>query len=263
MEVLIPGVTSAAVTTALIAVSWFLFRNRLTKAVQFEFDGKLERLKSDLERSQSQLEALRSGALTLAVTQQTVLNERRLQAVDELWLAVTKVSSLKSGSSMLASLNVSKASKLAAQDEKFAQLMGAFQGSIDNAKGHGEIALRARPYVSPMAWALYSAYSVILTTAALKIQMMQLGMDLPGLIKDSAIRNLVAEALPHHAEFAKTQEVETFHILLAELETALLSELQRTNWVSDDKATLDRASRILQIAEEAQRQKSGDGGMEP
>jgi len=92
------------ITTALFAAALWLGRNvistRLTKSVEYEFNKKLElvrsqmreseeRLKAELRTKETEIAALRSGALSALASRQVALDKRRLEAVDQLWASVT------------------------------------------------------------------------------------------------------------------------------------------------------------------------------
>ena len=83
-------------TTALLGFALWLLRSvistRLAKSVQHEFDSKLEALrtnfrkneesfKADLRAKETQIEALRSGAMAGLANRQAALDKRRIEAV--------------------------------------------------------------------------------------------------------------------------------------------------------------------------------------
>lgn len=99
-------VVSTFSSAGLIAALAWLFRNaietRLRASVQHEFNEKLETFRADLRKSEetfkadlrakeSQIEALRGGALSGLVSRQTVLDKRRLEAIEQLWDAIEKL----------------------------------------------------------------------------------------------------------------------------------------------------------------------------
>jgi hypothetical protein len=76
-----------------IVVAWFARKwllAQISESVRHEYDAKLELLRSDLQAKERQLAALRDGALAHMVSTQTAASQRRLQAVDDLWRAVTE-----------------------------------------------------------------------------------------------------------------------------------------------------------------------------
>src|SRR5437879_2292452 len=96
--------------TALLSLALWLFHaviiTRLAKSVQHEFDDKLETIRTDLRKSEelfradlrskeTQIAALRSGAIAGLVSRQAALDKRRLEAVDQLWSALTSLAPLR------------------------------------------------------------------------------------------------------------------------------------------------------------------------
>jgi len=119
----------AVSTTSLFAAALWLLRSmittRLRASVQHEFNQKIENLKTSLRESEesfkfdlrlkeTQIEALRSGALSALASRQAVLDERRILAVDQIWSAVQKLAPAKSLSATIAVLNFEEALKLSA-----------------------------------------------------------------------------------------------------------------------------------------------------
>ena len=85
----IPAITT---TSALAAAVWMgrtLIAERLRGSVRHEFDEKLERLRAEIRAGQEHLNAVRSTALAALSSGQTALNQRRLQAIDDLWKSTT------------------------------------------------------------------------------------------------------------------------------------------------------------------------------
>jgi hypothetical protein len=108
---------------------------------------------------------------------------------------------------------------------------------------------RSRPFVSPLAWAYYSAYQAIVIHAVLKLKAIQTGIE-----KDFAdienITKLVKVALPHQTEYIDKYGPSVFHYLLDELESKLLAELSNLlGGEKNDKETVERAAEIVREAE--------------
>jgi hypothetical protein len=98
-------------TTGLLALALWLSRNliitRLSNSVKYDYDTKIESLRSDLRRKEemfkselaakaSQIEALRSGALSVAANRQAAIFERQLVAIEKLWEAMVSLGPAKS-----------------------------------------------------------------------------------------------------------------------------------------------------------------------
>jgi hypothetical protein len=121
----------AVSTTSLLVLALWLFRSliatRLTASVKHEFDEKIETLKTELRKSEksfkadlrskeSEIEALRSGALSGLVSRQAALDARRIQAVDQLWTAEQDLGPAKSVSATVAILKFKYAVKESAEN---------------------------------------------------------------------------------------------------------------------------------------------------
>ena len=171
-------------TTALLGFALWLLRSvistRLAKSVQHEFDSKLEALrtnlhkneesfKADLRAKETQIEALRSTAMAGLAHRQAALDKRRIEAVDQLWSAVTALASFKGVSALLAVVKFDATAQAAALNPKIREMFSTIGGSFDPQKLQSGDASKARPFVSHIAWALFSAYQAILAHSLLKL----------------------------------------------------------------------------------------------
>ncbi len=112
-------------------------------------------------------------------------------------------------------------------------------------------ASKARPFVSPMAWALYSAYEAITLQAVIKFHMIKSGVFVKELIDKDVAAKLVKAVLPHRTEaIDKLGEIAYYH-LLEELDERLLGEFRKMlAGVEADKASIDQAAEILRASKE-------------
>lgn len=252
-------------TTSLLAIILWLFRSlistRLTASVQHEFDGKIETLKTeyrkreesfkaDLRSKETQIEALRSGALSGLVSRQSALYARRIQAVDQIWAAVHAVGPAKLVSATIAALKYKEAVKASAEDPKAGKMFSMVSDRVNLQNfGTGE-ASKARSYVSEMSWAVFSAYLSVLTVAMLKMEVLRGGVDVSGIVKEEHVQQLLISVLPHQAEFVRGRDSGAYHYLLDELENCLMQELRKDlHGAESDKETVRRAGEILRESE--------------
>lgn len=255
----------AVSTTSLLVLALWLLRSvistRLRASVNHEFQHKLESLKTELRNSEesfkselqskgSQIEALRSGALSGLATRQAAIGSRRIEAVDQLWSAVQALGPAKSVSANIALLKFEGAAKQAAENPRAREIFATLGGQVESQKLHTGDAEKARPFISDMAWALFSAYRAILSVAMLKMQLLKRGLDMPNIVDEDSLQRLVIAALPDQDAFLKTHDSGAYHYLLEELENRLLRELRRV--VSGNEADLEsikQASAILRESE--------------
>lgn len=251
--------------TSLLAIALWLLRSvistRLKASVKHEFDQKLEAqraslrnneeaFKADLQSKANEIAALRSGALTGLASRQAALDARRIQAVDQLWSAILALAPAKAVSATMAIVKFEAAAKLSAKNPRAREMFGALGGQLDLTNLGSKSAAAARPYVSEMAWALFSAYQAIVSVAVLKQQILKSGLDMTEIVDIDTIKRLVAAALPHQAEFVAKHDTGAYHYLLDELESRLLGELRTVlEGVDSDKASVKQAAEILKESE--------------
>lgn len=255
----------AVSTTSLLAFAAWLMRSiiatRLTKSVQHEFDSKLEVIRTQLRKSEEsfkadlrakevQIELLRSGAISGLASRQAVLDKRRIEAVDQLWSAVTELAPAKAASVWMAVIKFDAAAKEAAKNPQFRQIFEAVGSGLDLKKLGSTGASKIRPFVSEISWAIFSAYQAILLFAVTRLHMLKSGLDVPDVLDTSAITKLIQAALPHRAAYLEKYGVAGYHYLADELELTLLKELQNIlKGQESDKASVEQAAAILQESE--------------
>ena len=247
-------------TTSLLALVLYLARNllevRLKNSVKHDYDRKIELLKTDLRNSEesfkaelkvkeSQIDALRSGALSGLVNRQAALYERRLEAVNQLWGAITSLQSAKTISLKMSAINFETAEKISADDPRVREMFEVLAKGFDANSMDTKEASLARPFISPLAWALFSAYASIISYAVLKIMLLQKGLG-KNLINVEAIMELVKVALPHQKNYIEEHGPDALHYLLEDLENKILSELEKIlNGEESDKESVKQAALIL------------------
>lgn len=152
-------------TTALLGVVLWLLRSmistRLRVSVQHEFDQKLEsmratlraseeELKADLRAKEAQIAALRSGAMSGLASRQAALDRRRIEAVDQLWSAVTSLGPAKALSATMAIIKFENTVKEEARNPALREMFSAMGGKASLRESSWADAAKARPFVSEM-----------------------------------------------------------------------------------------------------------------
>ncbi len=253
----VPAVT----TTTLAAGALWLLRNlivtRLTKTVEHEFNAKLERLRADLreadERFKADLRAkeadisvLRSGALTAMASRQMALDKRRLEAVDQLWTAFNSLGGAKTLSMSLSVIKFEAAAKRAANDQKTRQFFETIAAGFDPKNIDHASAAKARPFVSAMVWATYSAYMAICMHAVIRWHILRFGLGANDLLDNDAIKKLITAALPHYRDYLEKIGPDGYHYILEALEEKLLKEIEKMlEGAEADQASIEQAAEIV------------------
>jgi hypothetical protein len=244
---------AAISTTSLFAAALWLSRNliitRLTNAVRHEYDAKLENLKADLKTKSSQIDALRTGVLSGVTTRQAAIFQHRLVAIEQLWDAVVLLGPAKAASAWMAVVKFEAAAKEAAKNPRFREMFSMI-GAIDHNSLLTNQALKTRPFVSPLAWAYYSAYQAIVFHAVARLHMLKNGIDMVEVIDSKNVTELVKVALPHQVQYIEKYGPGAFHYLLEELENNLLAAFQlMLKGDESDQDTLEKAAAIIKKSE--------------
>lgn len=254
---------SAAGGAALLGLLLLLGRKWLTAtvehAVRSSFEQDLERVRADLRMSEERLksslrdreaeiDSVRSNVLSGRSELVGILHKRRLVAVEKIWSATVQLSRIQMPAMMLSVLKVENVSKQISRNVELQKFFGAIVPD-EMLKSVGNIrAEEERPFVSELAWALFSAYNAIVVTGLTHIKILSIGIeDSEKLIEDSKIKDLVKAVLPHQANWLDTHGPSAAYHLLEEIRNKLLQQL-RTDVDSPelDKEHALRSASIMQ-----------------
>lgn len=253
----IPAISTTGILALVLWLSRNLIKTRLTASVGHEFDEKLERvrtelrqgeerLRADLRAREAEIVALRGGAMSALASRQIAVDKRRLEAVDQLWSSALALAPARALSSGLAVVKFEAAAERAERDPKFRQLFEMMGDNFDTKSLGSNDAQKARPYVSPMAWSIFTALQAICSLAAMRWQILKSGLGKQDFADVESINKLLKTALPHQVAYIDKYGPEGYHYLLEELDAKLLTELQAMIVGGEaDKANLDQAAEIL------------------
>lgn len=207
-------------------------------------------MKAEIRSKESDIQALRDGALSGVINRSSVLYERRVKAVEELWEAVTSLAAAKNISSKLAVLNIEAISKKVGHDDKVQQMVNAWFGNFDMNSVDVKAATNARPFISPLAWAYFDAYMAIISHSLIRVHSLRIGMG-DDFLDINGITKVVKQALPHQSDYIEKFGASGFHYLLDELENKILVEIQVTlNGEEFDQQSITQANKILKASQE-------------
>ena len=240
-------------TTALLSFALWLSRNmiitRLTNAVKHEYDEKIENLRADLKAKNSQVDALRSGALSGISNRHAVLYNKQTEAIQELWESVVLLGAAKSISATMSVINFKEISELSESNPRVREMFTQL-GNVDLTKLPTEKALKTRPFVSSLSWAYFAAYQAIVINAVIRMESLKIGINLKDIDDTKNVTNLVKVALPHQVEYIEKYGASAFHHLLDELESKLLISFEITLKGQElDKDTIKKAAEIIKEAD--------------
>lgn len=242
MDLFIAALSSAGLVTVVAWLCRNLIFTRLSNAVKYEYDEKLEKIKTELKARQTEIETLRTFALSGATVRHTELCQLQVAAVEQLWGAVIALTPVKKAVNFMGIIDFKKAVKQTTERRTvFTKVLAQFdQKLLEN-----DEPARCRPFVSSLAWALYSAYTSVLRHETSRLKVLEEGRC-SGYI-DADIEEVIKAALPHRAGFGPKT---CFREILEELESSLLEELKNIlEGENADQQNIARAALILSKAE--------------
>ncbi|MCG7988843.1 MAG: hypothetical protein JAY80_15940 [Candidatus Thiodiazotropha lotti] len=247
----LPALTTTTLFGGAVWLARSLISTRLTNSVKSEFDKKLEVLRSELKSKEAQIESLRSGAMSGLITRQGALYQRKLEAIDQVWSAVKELDKAKHISSTMAILKFDACAKASTTDPKFRIFIETIGGNFDPGTLNLSGAAVARPFLTPLAWAYYSAFSAIIMSAVNKMQILKIGVEDPEKLLNSEYPNkLIKTVLPSRSEYIDSNDDSVHHYLLDEIEQLLLLELKNIQDGKEDDR--DNAYRAAEITKEVE-----------
>jgi hypothetical protein len=188
----IPAVTIPAV----IAGAAWLYRETvgryLAQAIGGHFAEKLARLTSELHRSeqtlqtelqakQRQIDALYASVAAARSGRQTLIEKRRLDAIERIWKAAVRISFKSTVPRMLEGVKLEVMLKATGSDREartrfFKVLDDALGATAFTQSPNQAPTMEERPFVSPVVWAYYSAYNSVVLHAVLLVSAMSRGL---------------------------------------------------------------------------------------
>lgn len=245
----LPALTTTTLFGGAVWLARSLISTRLTNSVKSEFDSKLEVLRSELKSKEAQIDSLRSGAMSGLITRQGALYQRKLEAVDQIWSAVKELDKAQYISSTMAVLKFKECATASTTDPNFRTFIETIGGNFDPKTLNLSGAALARPFLTPLAWAYYSAFSAIIMSAVTKMQILKIGVEDPQKYLNTEYPNKLLKTLfPSRSEYIDNNDDSVHHYLLDEIEQLLLLELKN---IQDGKeADRDNAHRAAEITKE-------------
>ncbi len=253
-------------TTGILVFGLFLCRKTiasfLTKGIELKFNSKLEKLKSDLRQKEelhklelqtreAEIATLRDYAVNSLATRNQAMHKRQVEAVEQIWSTVQDLAPAKRISSLMAVIKFKPALEAANKNENFRNIFSILDEKLDPDKTDQRMATKARPFVTPMVWAFFSAYEAIAMLAVIKLKFFKSGVGSEKWLNTDAMSQLIKTALPHQSDFVDEHGHEGFHFLLEELENRLLTELQKmVSGEIPDQNNLEQAATIIKNSRE-------------
>lgn len=240
------GLISLVISLALSAGIWFgknWMAARIQRSVQHTFDEKIENLRSELREREAEIAALRSGALSGLAQRRALLDKRRIEAVDRFWAAFVALAPYRAAVIYTSIMKIDAIATEIGRNEKLQAFFKMMEKTYPELPKNANPAKLEQPYLSPLAWAYFSAYQTAMVSAYAVIKFLALGESPAKLLKLEGPRDLLKVTLPDWSDYIDKWGMNEH--LLDELEKRLLAELNRMLEGADiDEASLALAAKI-------------------
>lgn len=258
----IPAISTSSLLAGALWLSRNLIKTRLTNSVRHEYDTKLtnlkaeitikqDLLKADLRTKELQLESLKSTALSGISHRQSALFEKQVQAIEVLWSQVIDFLPAKGVAQSLAVIKFDSALKISSEDVNAREMFEMIGSKVDLTSVNIKESQKVRPFLSPIAWAYFSAYTTILGHAVLKSHLLKKGLNYPDIANGQSFKKVLITALPHQKDYIDKVDSGAYYHLLDELESLMLLAFNKTlKGEQEDKEALAQAAELIKVSEE-------------
>lgn len=262
----IPSLTTTGLLSLVLWLSRELVIARLTRSVQHEFDSKLENLKADFRASEQILEAnlaqrsaelqsLRAGALSGITQRKALLDKRRLEAIDQLWGSLIRNQSARNLAMTMSVMQLENLAEEVGKNPRVKDFIKTIGSGFNSSTLDQVTANLARPYVSDMAWALYSAMQAITGFYMAHWFALSNGLDSRKMVESESAKNLILAVAPEYKDYLEAHGLSASYNLLAHFDTLLIAELkQMTTDYQQDKESVEHAAEIMKHARNLEEQ---------
>lgn len=262
MEVFLASGGSAALFALVLWLARNLIITRLTKSVESEYSRLLESYKFDLRKSEEsfkselkarevEIAALRSGTLSAISSRQLLLDKKRIEASEEIWASVVSLGAFRFVSTWMSIIKFEEAAEAAKNDPKARRLVEVLDKQIDPEFIKSQLVPpKSRPFVSPMLWASYSAYTHVMMTAVTRAFVIKHGFG-TDMFDDKKSAEILKLVLPHQASYIDKFGPSCYHYLLEELEEKIIQEIHHSiSGASTDEAGIQQAAAVIKKCNE-------------
>jgi hypothetical protein len=186
-----------------------------------------ERLKSDLRTKEAEISTLRDGIISGRAHRQAAIDRRRLEAVERIWRRVsTTLVPYKSAVLWMKIFNLNAVAKMTPKDDGFRKVFEIVSTHIPEDDTKVNDVSAERIFISPLAWAYFSAYQAIMYVSYAQVRVLAAGIKVTSDFFDfKEVDRVLKAALPHHASYIDQHSSATYQYLLDELEESIIKEL--------------------------------------
>jgi hypothetical protein len=221
----------------------------IEKSIQHRLDERLEATKSDLRAKEAEISALREMVLSGTAQRKALVDKRKLEAVERIWASLTRLAPFVAVSRSMRSINLAHAAKRTPQEPKLRHFFDVIaKPSLVDSFDKDHPAIHEQPFLTPLAWAYYSAYQSILMGAYTTARVLAEGVEEPEkLLRRDNAKGLLKAILPHQSEWIDSNDPSAYDYLLDEIKDLLLLELRKALEGQDaEREAVEQAKRIAE-----------------
>jgi hypothetical protein len=257
VDAFLTALMSAGILGILSLIAGIVFKPTYEKFVQHRFDRSLEQFKSErreaeeklrsqLSKQQVELDALRAGALSGMATRNTMLDKRRIEAVEKLWAAVIDLRPFSTGTAALKKVDLVKMLQAAGKPETQKAAAALLQTlGLKDVKSIPYSIDKERLFVPPLLWAKFEAYRTLIFVPFLVLNAAQFGLG-EELLDLNAIADVAKKAMPRAADVLNEVGIRAVPVIAELLHDELLSSIADIlDSPMSDARTVEQAQSIL------------------
>lgn len=256
-------VLAAALLGTCVWMGRIWLKQSIDRSVTAKFDRQLEQLKSELRVREAKTEALQNYVLSGRAGRQSLIDKRRIEALERLWRATLELGVFKSAAVNISILKVDALEKALAKNPSLRTAIEVFRGGDHTEQLKDLSGGVERLFVPERCWALYSALKSLLVFCYMKMWAVTQGLpDSEKLFDSSKVEEMVKAALPQYATFVEKHGLNGMVQLIDPLQEALLDSLKQALSGADlDDADIEQSKRVIALAHEVDSISSDEGGL--
>lgn len=172
-------------------------------AVNTRFEKELEELRSDLRRKEAEIGALQANVLGGRAGRQALLDKRRVESIEKLWLSTLKLNQFHGSVTMIGLIKLEAVDKHIEEEHthKVKEFLQTLVGKdLDEKLSDFGLDEECRLYVPTQCWKLFKAYKGFLLFCYMRLRAASKGVG-GKYFKDEYVINEIKEILPHFSDY--------------------------------------------------------------
>lgn len=248
-------VTSLSAASILALLGWMLrnwISSKIKTSIEYKYDKKIAELNSELSKTRESLNLVSERATNVLSQSTSLIVKKRIEAAEAVWNDKLLFDKYSLALAMFGLIKWENWEENSCNEgfQYFVDKIGKFDAIT-------ELDLKAnkfRIYLTDYVWAYYLAYSTLITTAVMVLELAKIkGNDPFKYLKIDSVYDTMKTALPEYGEFIDEYQLASLAHLQTPLSQKLLSSLQ--NYIDGKslaESELQTATEIIKKAKEAE-----------